>query len=177
MIDKLKAYGAIIAAAILGVLLVAQTVRLHNAQLELANNKTQTAKTLQHIADLTSKAYKAVIAERKQWDDEQERNARETATKIEAANADADSARRASERLQKRINALVASARAARTNPGAQPAVAPAEDAAGVLADVLIRADERAGILAAYADALRISNESCVRDYEALRRPGPVESP
>lgn len=169
--DKLKAYGAIATALVLGVLLVVQTARLHTAQLDAANTRTKNAQTLAHIADLTAKALRAVRAQEARWAADQERNARETATKIEAANADAADARRASGRLQQRIDALVATARRSAANPGTEPAVAPTGDPIGVLADVLGRADQRAGILAEYADKARIAGQSCERDYDALTQP------
>lgn len=53
------------------------------------------------------------------------------------------------------------------------PAVADraaAADAIGVLADVLGRADRRAGLLASYADAARAAGLKCERDYDALTR-------
>lgn len=168
ILDKLKAYGAIAAALVLGVLLVVQTARLHTAQLDAANTRAQNAQTLQHIADLTTKAAQAVRAQETQWAKAQEENARETATQLTSARADADRARRAGDRLQQRVAALVAAARAATAHPGAGPAIAPAGDAAGMLANVLGRIDKRAGILAAHADAARIAGTSCERDYDAL---------
>lgn len=179
MIDKLKAYGAIIAAAILGVLLVAQTVRLHKTQLELANHKAKTAQTLQHIADLTAKAYQAVLAREAQWSADQERNARETAAKIQTAETAAAESRAAAGRLQQRVAALVAQSRARSQSAGPAPAVAgvAGEDAIGVLAGVFNRIDDTAGELAAYADRLRIAGEACERDYDALRQPATVKSP
>lgn len=171
LLDKLKAYGAIAAALVLGGLLLVQTGRLHTAQLDAANTKTKNAQTLQHIADLTAKALVAVRTREAQWAADQERNARETATQIAAANADATSARRASDGLRQRINALVADARRAAANPGAAPAVETTGDPIGVLADVLGRADQRAGVLAEYADKARIAGQSCERDYDALTNP------
>lgn len=171
LLDKLKAYGAIATALVLGGLLVVQTMRLHTAQLDAANTRTKNAQTLQHIADLTAKALVAVRAREAQWAADQERNARETATQIAAANADAASARRASDGLRQRIDSLVAAARRAAANPGPASAVEAAGDPVGVLADVLSRADERAGVLAAYADAARIAGQSCERDYDALTEP------
>lgn len=166
--DKIKAWGAIAAAVVLGVLLMVQTVRLHNTQLDAASARVENAQTLQHIADLTVKAARAVRAMEAQWAKAQEENARDTAIQLTAARADADSARRAGDRLQQRVATLVAAARAATAHPGAGPAIAPAGDAAGMLANVLGRIDERAGILAAHADAARIAGTSCERDYDAL---------
>jgi len=49
-------------------------------------------------------------------------------------------------------------------------ASAPAGDPIGVLADVLSRADERAGKLAQFADAAHIAGLACERSYDALIR-------
>ncbi|WP_343726706.1 DUF2514 family protein [Burkholderia seminalis] len=81
-----------------------------------------------------------------------------------AALADAFSARAAAGSLQQRVDQLVAAAR--------HPAVAAGSPAAGdaldLLADVLGRADQRAGELAEYADRARIAGQQCERDYDAL---------
>lgn len=163
---------------VLGLLLVAalglagtQTLRLHRAQLDAASTRTAHAEALRNIADLTTKALTAVRARETQWAQAQETNARETAALLTAARADADGARRAGDRLQQRIAALVAAARASTAHPGAESAGSPAGDPLGVLADVLGRADARAGVLAEYADAARIAGASCERDYDALTGP------
>lgn len=171
MLANLKAYAAIAAALALGAVAAVQTVRLHSAQLDAANTRTANAKTLAHIADLTAKALVAVRNQETAWATAQERNARETATQIAAAQADADGARHASDGLRHRIAHLVAEARGRAANPSAAPAVEATGDPIGVLADVLGRADERAGVLAAYADAARIAGKSCERDYDALTEP------
>jgi len=175
IVDKLKAYGWQLLALALTAGLLGQTLRLHATQLDAAAARTAHAtalmahaETLRSIADLTAAAALAVRAQENQWVKSQEENARETANQILAARADADDARRAGDRLQQRVAALVASARAAAAHPGTEPTVAPADDAIGVLADVLGRADTRAGILAEYADAARVAGTSCERDYDAL---------
>ena len=81
-----------------------------------------------------------------------------------AALADAFAARAAAGSLQQRVDQLVAAARHPTTAAGS-PA---AGDALDLLADVLGRADQRAGDLAAYADAARIAGQQCERDYDAL---------
>ena len=48
-------------------------------------------------------------------------------------------------------------------------ASAPAADPIGMLADVLGRADARAGKLAEYADRARIAGDACVSAYESLK--------
>lgn len=171
--DKIKAYGAIAAALVLGALLLVQTARLHNAERAADAERVHNAKVLKNIAELTAKALQAVLEQEARWAADQERNARETATKIKAANADAASARRASDGLRKRIATLVSDARERAANPGAQSAIEATADPIGVLADVLGRADERAGILAEYADKARIAGQSCERDYDALRAAPP----
>lgn len=71
ILDKLKAYGAVTLAVILGALLLVQTQRLNSAQLQVGKQKTALATTkqghaekLQHIADLTAAAYQAALVER-----------------------------------------------------------------------------------------------------------------
>ncbi|KVF08998.1 hypothetical protein WJ04_09215 [Burkholderia vietnamiensis] len=81
-----------------------------------------------------------------------------------AALADAFAARAAAGSLQQRVDQLVAAAHHPATASGS-PATG---DALDLLADVLGRADERAGELAAYADAARIAGQQCERDYDAL---------
>ncbi|MBR7961266.1 DUF2514 family protein [Burkholderia vietnamiensis] len=81
-----------------------------------------------------------------------------------AALADAFAARAAAGSLQQRVDELVAAAR----HPAAAAGSSPASDALDLLADVLSRADERAGELAEYADRARIAGQQCERDYDAL---------
>lgn len=81
-----------------------------------------------------------------------------------AALADAFAARAAAGSLQQRVDRLVAAAR----NPAAATGSPAASDALDLLADVLGRADERAGQLAEYADRARIAGQQCERDYDAL---------
>jgi hypothetical protein len=76
--------------------------------------------------------------------------------------ADADAAGRD---LRVRLAGAVAAARAASAAGGEA-----AGDPIGVLADVLGRADERAGVLAGYADEARTAGLACERSYDALVR-------
>ncbi|RYF54289.1 MAG: DUF2514 family protein [Comamonadaceae bacterium] len=59
-------------------------------------------------------------------------------------------------------------ARAAREDSATLRASAAAYDPIGVLAEVLIRIDGRAGRLAEIADASRIAGQLCERSYDAL---------
>lgn len=81
-----------------------------------------------------------------------------------AALADAFTARAAAGSLQQRVDQLVAASRHRAAATGS-PA---AGDALDLLADVLGRADQRAGELAEYADRARIAGQQCERDYDAL---------
>jgi len=83
-----------------------------------------------------------------------------------AALADAFVARAAAGSLQQRVDQLVAAARNSTATAGS-PAAGGALD---LLADVLGRADQRAGELAEYADRARIAGQQCERDYDALTR-------
>jgi len=81
-----------------------------------------------------------------------------------AALADAFAARAAAGSLQQRVDQLVAAAR----HPAAAAGSPAAGDALDLLADVLGRADQRAGELAEYADRARIAGQQCERDYDAV---------
>ena len=81
-----------------------------------------------------------------------------------AALADAFAARAAAGSLQQRVDQLVAAARYSAASAGS-PATS---DALDLLADVLGRADERAGDLAKIADERGIAGQQCERDYDAL---------
>lgn len=85
------------------------------------------------------------------------------------ARADARAADAVASQLRQRVAELVAASRSG--NPAAASGSEAAHDSIGMLADVLTRADRRAGILAEYADAARVAGEACERSYDALTRP------
>lgn len=76
--------------------------------------------------------------------------------------ADADAAGRD---LRVRLATAVAAARAAPAG-GSEAA----GDPIGVLADVFQRADDRAAVLADFADRSRVAGLACERSYDALKR-------
>jgi hypothetical protein len=88
--------------------------------------------------------------------------------KIAAARADAAAADAATSRLRVRIAATVAAARAAAGRPAPARGSAPAGDPIGMLADVLGRADARAGRLARIADQRGAAGAACERAYNSL---------
>lgn len=86
--------------------------------------------------------------------------------------ADRDRALASERRVRDQLTAITGSYRAL-VAAGADAAAAghqpPADDAVGVLADVLGRADRRAGVLAAFADAAHAAGAACERNYDAAR--------
>ncbi|AAT38382.1 gp23 [Burkholderia phage BcepC6B] len=109
-------------------------------------------------------AVAAARAEEQRRTAAQSENAKDANKQRTAALADAFAARAAAGSLQQRVDQLVAAAR----HPAASTGSPAAGDALDLLADVFGRADERAGELAAYADAARIAGRQCERDYDAL---------
>jgi hypothetical protein len=85
----------------------------------------------------------------------------------DAARADAATASRARDALRVQLDVFVRAHRGA-GDPGAAGGGAPAGDPIGVLADVLGRADERAGVLAGIADQRGVAGAACERAYDAL---------
>ncbi|KVE27263.1 hypothetical protein WS67_12240 [Burkholderia singularis] len=99
----------------------------------------------------------------------QQEIAEDAAKQRDRARADAvaaASASAAADGLRKQVAVLVERGR----HPTPTAGSAPTGDALDLLADVLGRADTRAGELAEYADRARIAGEQCERDYAALTR-------
>jgi hypothetical protein len=87
----------------------------------------------------------------------------------DAARADAAAAAHARDALRVQLDAFVRAHRGP-VDPGAAGGGSAASDPIGVLADVLSRADERAGVLAGVADQRGIAGAACERAYDALTR-------
>ena len=168
ILDKLKAYGAIALAVILGALLLTQTMRLNTAQLDAATTRTAQADTLRTIADLTAKAERAVRDEETQRAQKLEAIANDTQKQIDAARVDAAAAARAADSLRQQLARYVAAARATSANPGTAAPGETASDALDVLADMYASANQRSGEVSAYADAARVSGLACQAAYLAL---------
>ncbi|MDN7879324.1 DUF2514 family protein [Burkholderia aenigmatica] len=94
----------------------------------------------------------------------QQESADHAAKERDQALADAAAANVAADGLRKQLAVYVERAR----HPAATAGSTSAGDPIGVLADVLGGVDDRAGELAAYADAARIAGQQCERDYDAL---------
>ena len=128
-------------------------------------------------AERTKAALSAAVDQVKAVDRARTEEQRRTAAQTEIANVatkDAESARGdartagvAADRLRVRVAELTGDARASQNPASASPGPA-AGDPLDVLADVLGRADKRAGELAEYADRARIAGQACERAYDAL---------
>lgn len=109
----------------------------------------------------------AARAEEQRRTNAQAEIANEATKQADAARADAAAASTAADGLRTRVAQLIAASRAARNSAAARSS-SPTGDPLDVLADVLTRADKRAGDLAAYADAARIAGVACEHAYDSL---------
>lgn len=132
----------------------------HEQSLGEAKNKAEVAQASMRLAqDNVAKSAQIVATQQGVIRDAQ----------LQASAASAAAARAATERDAFRVR-LAAYLSANRGPPPAAAASGspPAADPLGVLADVLGRADDRAKVLAAYADQARIAGLACERSYDAL---------
>ena len=90
----------------------------------------------------------------------------DTRNKLDAAQADAATARAAAAGLRQQLAGF---RNRARCNPPVAGGSTPAEDPLFLLSDLLSRADERAGELAEFADRAHIAGRACEAAYDSLR--------
>ncbi len=90
----------------------------------------------------------------------------EARKQAEKSRADAVAAAAAADRLRARLAAITSSARP--VDSAASSGGPSAAESARVLAELLARADDRAGILARHADEARAAALACQRAYESL---------
>lgn len=156
-----------IGVAVLSALLVGQTLVAHRNAEKLAEERTARAQEREAYATAASAMERRQREREHAWAGaHQEITDAYTIVARELADASAAAAA-AGGRLH---DAAAAAARRSRACQGAAAAGggAAASDPAGVLADVLRRADDRAGVLAAHADAARAAGLACERAYDAL---------
>jgi hypothetical protein len=133
-------------------------------------------------AERTATALDAALAQIKAVDNARIEEQRRTAAQTEVANAarketegaraDARAAGDAAGELRKRVDQLLAAARAGSNTTSAVSR--PGErggDPLDVLVGVLERSDRASGDLAEYADNLKVAGLACERSYDALRAP------
>lgn len=152
----------------------------------LTNCTTHNRLQAERLAHQTSKAQYAeqvATAERQRSDEEAKRRKAETelnhaqeahGEEVAALRVDADRARHRaaveSGRVRDAAATAAARARAQCADQAAADLGTPAGDPIGVLADVLGRADARAGELADLADRRYIAGLACEREYDAARK-------
>ena len=162
-------YTALALGLGLGFALLMQTLRLAEAELETAHTQTtlQTERTAAALSALkTSERY------RKLGDKHRDEIA-QTDTEAQAALAVADDGRAralaARNRLQHDLADYLTQHRAAAQARAAADQCAPDTAPADLLADMLRRADDRAGELAHVADTARVRGLACERAYDSAR--------
>lgn len=99
---------------------------------------------------------------------DQSRIAQAAQLQASAAQADASRASVADSRLRDQLATLRKSAVACTSDTRSQPIGSGASSPIDVSTDVLSRADQAAGILATYADTLRVALRACVASYASL---------
>ena len=168
-----------VAFVLLGAAFVVQRELTAAERTAHAETRAQNADAWRKQADLTAEAHKlALAADRAVTGREQtltatiETNAKEAQRVQTTLAADRDRARASERRLREQLDAITqrfGAVHAANANPAAAGQQPPAGDAIGVLADVLGRCDQRAGILADFADRAHAAGLACERDYDAAR--------
>ena len=173
LMSRLGAYLWPVAGAIgIGLVLWGgiQTARLKHAQAQTEEVKRACALERANATQAALKQSEENRAKEQAWQARQKEVSDEAERKLTQARADAVIADAAAGKLQQRVAALVAQARAATRDPASTPSSAPATDAIGLLAGVLGRLDQAAGQYAAAADESRAAGEACVAAYDALTR-------
>lgn len=162
-----RTWVAVVLAALLG-LLAWQTMRLAAAEKATAEARTDLANFKAAAAETTAVALRAQLKRHEQITTDQRKALDAASTESLAAQADSAGARAAADGLRAQVARFAAAARAALQRADAAERGAAGADPIGVLADVLGRADARAGQLAEIADRARISGRLCERSYDAL---------
>ena len=168
MLTMFKAYAWQIAAIALGVLLAVQSVRLANAQRDHARAVgvfNAAAATAERKAREQSETYRA---KEKELRDAHDKIERETQATLAAANAGADRAVAAGQRLRRELADYLTAHRERATAAAAANQCAPDGPALDLLAELFRRADQRAGELAAIADQARIRGLACEASYNSI---------
>lgn len=160
-------YALIVAGLLF--LMMGQRVQVSNAKAATARAQTALADAKTTAAQAAQKAEADARAEESRREAEKQKVIDEAKTQTAAAQAAARDADAAAVGLRNRLAAYVAAVRKATSNPSAPSGSAAAGDPIGMLADVLGRADQRAGVLAAYADSARIAGQACERAYDGLQ--------
>lgn len=145
-----------------------QTVRLANEETRSANDRATWADTRAEAARIHAKAESVEREEENRRQLEKDNAILEAKSQLAGMAADLVRANRAATSLRSAAQAAAKRASEARGCAATGTGGTPAQDPAGVLADVLASIDERAGILAKIADERGIAGATCQRSYDSL---------
>ena len=162
----------ILTAAMVAALALAgwQTLRLSNARADVAQARQALADYRADVAQASAAAASAALAETARRQAQLTEITAHADTQIAAARADAVRARAAADRLRSAAQSAARACNAGPTDPAPADAGTPATGPGLVLADVLSRANDTTGELAAALDAARAAGLACERAYDSLRR-------
>lgn len=162
--------GAVVVLAALLFTLGVQTMRISGLKADVATVKKDYADYRLKATEAANAALLEREKERVALEKSKQENVDAAIAQASAAQRDAASARTAGEQLRRALSA----ARAARCQADPAPVVgsasAPASAPVDLFANVQLRLDEAADGIAQYADALRVSGELCVRQYDSVRK-------
>ncbi|WP_061958211.1 DUF2514 family protein [Cupriavidus pauculus] len=156
-------------AVILGLALAYCGGRWQQSRSDAARYQTERTATALDAARAQIKAVDAVRLEEQRRTAAQTEIANVAKQDADTARADARAAGDAADRLRKRVEQLLAAAGSATDTGLAGPSKGqPGGDPLDVLVDVLGRSDRATGIVADYADRLKVAGLACERIYDAL---------
>lgn len=145
-----------------------QTVRLASERTDFAEARATWADTRAEAARIHAKAESVEREEENRRQQEKDNAILEAKSQLAGMAADLVRADRTAASLRNAARAAAKRASEARGSATAGTGGTPAQDAAGVLADVLASIDERAGILAKIAGERGIAGATCERSYDSL---------
>ena len=173
MLDSVKRASLQVLVLALASTAAVQTWRLHGAQLEVAEARTQQATQQAESERLSRVASETNRQLERQYRDQVSEIETRAQADLAQSRVAVDRARDAGQRLQRELAAYVerqrASASAAIAAGQCQADAVPAVD---LLAELFRRADQRAGELAAVADEARVRGLACEGAYDVVNSVG-----
>lgn len=160
--------AAAVACVSLAVLLAGQTLRLHHAQLNAAQARTDLATntaSAERAARQQADAYRTLETQHR---DRIAKIETDTTAALAMARTDAARATGTAERLRSDLAAYITGHRVRAQAAAAASQCTPDPTPLDLLADLFRRADARAGELAEAADTARAHGTGCEHSYDAL---------
>ncbi|MDT0137290.1 DUF2514 family protein [Acidovorax sp. PRC11] len=170
MIGAVKAYAWQLAALGLAGLLLWQTLRLADAEVDAAHAHAD-LQTERAAADRTAREQSEHLRGLEGTHREELNTSRaQGAADLAGARADADAALAARDRLRNDLAAFITAHRQAAQNRAAAGSCPADTGALDLLAELQRSADDRAGALAAIADDARARGKGCEREHDSARK-------